>query len=107
MKLGRKFLKASDVQNGDHITFRSEGQWQESQFKNDDGSMKQQFVIEVELNGALQQMALNKTNRDVLVASWGDETRDWKGKTAVAEKMKIMVAGKPQETILLNVEDIS
>lgn len=96
------YLKTADAKQNDQITFQDEGSWVESQnYKYDDGNPRQDFVIKVMHAGSEKKMRINKTNRDTLVSNWGDETKDWVGKTATITKENVMVAGKKCESIVL------
>ena len=97
-----QYLKAADVKQLDQITFQDEGEWLESQkFTYEDGTPRQDFVIKVLHAGTEKKMRLNKTNRDTLVAAYGDETKGWINKSATITKENVMVAGKKMESIVL------
>ena len=99
----RNFLKASDVQEGDEITFQNEGEWVENRkFTNPDGSAKQQFIIEVEYGGETKSLSLNSTNRNMLILHFGKETKDWVGKKAKIQLVKQNVAGSLKDVIYLD-----
>jgi uncharacterized phage-like protein YoqJ len=98
------FLKTSEVQNGDIITFRDEGLWVENtKYKYPDGNNRVDFVIKIEINGEEKSMRLNKTNREIVQAAYGNDTSKWLGKTAKITKEKMLVAGKKQDCILLEI----
>ena len=107
MILGTKFLKVSEVSDGDLIKFLNEGVWIEStRFKYPDGSPKQQLQFEIEtMTGEKRILTLNKINRENLVASWGRDTKNWIGKQAeiilkegeVAGEIKTLIRLKPSE----------
>jgi len=103
MKLGgnKNWLKSADMKGGEVVTFTTSGEWVESTFKNPDGSLKNQFVIGVNVNGQDKDMSLNKTNRTELIKAFGDETADWVGRSATINKMKVMVSGEVKDTIIL------
>ena len=99
------FLKTAEVSNGDMITFKNEGYWIEStMYKYPDGNPRVDFVIKVDIKGEEKSMRLNKTNRDVVTAAYGNNTSKWIGKTAKITKEKVLVAGKKQDCILLEIE---
>jgi len=98
------YLKSAEVNTGESVTFRNEGEWVENtKFTYDDGTPKNDFVIGVVYRGADKRMRLNKTNRDNMIAAYGAETRDWVGKPAMIVKEKMLVAGKRMDVITLEV----
>ena len=101
---GGNYVKATDVQNGDRVTFMDEGEWIESQYKKEDGSPRMQFVMTVKCKGEDKKMRINKTNSDTLVDAYGPETQEWIGKQAIITVEKVLVAGKKMDTILLSVD---
>lgn len=102
--LGGSYLKTSEVDNGDIITFKDEGTWVEStRFTYQDGNKKVDFVIKVEVKGEEKSMRLNKTNREIVIAAYGNNTSKWIGKTARITKEKVLVAGKKHDCILLEI----
>jgi hypothetical protein len=96
------FLKAADVKTGDVIEFANAGEWKDSKFTKEDGSLRKQFVIGTELNGFAKDMALNSGNREALIAVFGNDTEKWIGRKAKIEKVKVSVAGKLMDSIMLN-----
>ena len=103
----KNYVKTADVTNGDMITFKSEGVWQENRrFTYDDGNPKVDFIIKVELNGEEKDMRLNKTNRDIVIKAYGKETKDWIDKTAKITKVQAMIAGKMMDMIILEIDGI-
>jgi len=102
------YLKTKDVENGTTITIKNEGEWVEStMYKYEDGNPKVDFVVKVEVNGEEKSMRVNKTNRDILIEAYGNDTAEWIGKTAVITKEKIMVAGEKKDTIVLDTQGAS
>ena len=104
---GGNYLKASDVMNGDRVTFMDEGEWTESKFTKEDGSPRMQFVMTVKCKGEEKKMRINKTNSDTLVDAYGPETQEWIGKQAIITIEKVLVAGKKLDTIMLSVDAAS
>jgi len=101
------YLKTAEVVNGTMITFKDEGNWIEStKYKYPDGNNRVDFVIKVEVNGEEKSMRLNKTNREIVTAAYGNDTGKWIGKTAKITKEKMLVAGKKQDCILLEIEGV-
>lgn len=98
------FIKASEVNTGDVVTFKDAGDWVEStRFKYDDGNPKVDFNIKVELKGEEKQMRLNKTNREICIAAYGNDTSKWIGKTAAITKERCLVGGKKYDCIELKI----
>jgi len=101
---GGNFLKTAEVKQGDMITFKDEGHWQENtKYPYPDGNPRMDFVIKVEVNGEEKSMRLNKTNRDLVMAAYGPDTAKWIGKSAKITKVKAMVAGKMHDMIVLEI----
>lgn len=100
----KNYVKTTDVLGGEIITFKSEGEWVESKrFTYNDGSPKKDFIIKVEINGEEKDMRLNQTNRDILINVYGKETKEWIGQTATITKVKVVVAGKMIDMIVLEI----
>lgn len=100
----KKFLKTSEVQSGDIIKFKDEGEWVESKkFTYPDGTPRNDFMITVEINGENRSLRLNKTNRDVLVAVFGKDTMGWVGKEVKLHKVNALVAGKMMDTLMVEI----
>lgn len=99
---GGQWLKAEQVKNDDLITFMDAGDWIENtKFPYPDGKPKKDFIIGVECNGEAKLMRLNKTNRDILSAAWGDDTDRWLNKQAKVTLDNVRVSGKQFKTIIL------
>jgi len=99
------WIKTAEVNNGDVITFKTEGEWIEStMYKYDDGNPKVDFVIKVGMGTEEKSMRLNKTNRDAVIAAYGKDTSKWVGKTAIIVKEKCLVAGVKRDCITLEIE---
>ena len=85
-----KFLKATDVKNGDTLIIKNAGAVQESQkftVELEDGTKvpKKQYVFEVELGGEMRTLTMNKMSRDNLAAVLGNDTEKWIDKKASIE----------------------
>lgn len=99
-----EWLKSADANNGDVITFRDEGAWQENKrFTYDDGNPKMDFVVSVAHNEVDKPMRLNATNRTTLIDAYGKDTAAWVGKTATIEKVKALIGGKTMDVVMLRV----
>jgi len=98
------YLKTAEVKDGDVITFKNDGEWIENtRYNYPDGNPKVDFVIKVELNGEEKSMRLNKTNRDIVISAYGNDTGKWIDKTAKITKEKCLVAGKKMDCIILEI----
>ena len=51
-------------------------------------------------------MRLNKTNREIVIAAYGNDTSKWLGRTAKITKEKVLVAGKKHDCILLDIAGV-
>jgi hypothetical protein len=99
----RNYLKVEDVKAGDVVEINSEGEWTEStKYKYEDGTPRKQFAIEVIYAKEPRTLTLNSTNRSNLTNVWGNDTANWVGKKASVEIIKVSVAGKLMNSILLN-----
>lgn len=84
-----RFLKAEDVNHKDVVTIESEGVWQDSNFKDEDGNPQREFRIHFRLeNGETRSTTLRSTNVKLLGKAFGVETKDWIGKELRAWKTK-------------------
>lgn len=84
-----KFLKTEDIKHKDVVKVESEGVWQDSNFKDEDGNPQREFRIHFKLgNGETRSTTLRSTNVRLLGKAMGDETRDWVGKELRAWKTK-------------------
>ena len=101
VQLGNRWVSSKTVDQGDVVKFLDEGEWKESQFKNPDGTKKNQFVMTVGVKGSEMQMALNKTNREAMIVAYGKETKEWIGKTAIINLENALVAGKRTVCVIL------
>lgn len=104
MKLttAKNWLKSEDVKQGDLITFLNEGEWVASaKYTYADGTPRKDFLLKVKHNDADKDMRLNATNKKVLIRAFGEETKDWVGKTAKITTADIMVSGKMMKTMII------
>jgi hypothetical protein len=83
-----KFLKALDIKKDTVVTIDAVNF---ETFK-DDGREAKKVVLE--FKGSDKKMVVNKTNRDILVELFGDETDDWEGARITLYVEKVMFEGK-------------
>ena len=85
-----RFLNSQeDVNHRDIVTIDSEGKWQESNFKDEDGNPQNEFRINFVLeSGETRSTTLRSTNVRLLGGAFGDETKEWIGKKVRAWKTK-------------------
>lgn len=92
--LGRKFYSSKNAKEGDVIVFVDEGGWEESRYKNPDGSPRNVFQITVNVNGDDMAFRLNKKNSDAMIEVFGHETSKWIGRSAKVTLKETEVAGE-------------
>jgi hypothetical protein len=99
-----KFVKASNVKNGDIILFLDGGQIKEMDFKEDNGTVKKQPVLEMKVkhNGDEKIYSPNKTTRDLLGKAWGTNTDAWIGKKGKVKLISQIVKGALKDVIVLD-----
>lgn len=84
-----KFLRSEDIKHKDVVLIESEGVWQDSNFKDDDGNPQREFRIHFKLgNGETRSTTLRSTNVRLLGKAFGVETKEWVGKELRAWKTK-------------------
>ena len=89
----KNWLKSEDVKQGDIITFLSEGEWVASaKYTYADGTPRKDFLLKVKHGEVDKDMRLNATNKKILIKAFGDETKEWIGKTAKLSTADIMVS---------------
>ena len=109
---GGKFLSPKNVKNGDVLTFKNAGDYQESKFvqpeKKADGSPnpkagqpKMSLVFDVEVGKDPMIFTCNNTNQAICKDAWGRNTDDWVGKKATIAVIKVNVGGQLKDSIML------
>ena len=95
------YLRAKDARKGAIVKILDEGAWEKSEkFKNEDGSPVNQFIVNVEYEGEKRKLKFTKGSRVALIEAFGDESKNWIGKTA-----RIMIVPTPNgndKSILLD-----
>jgi len=98
------YLKATDVRDDTYVTFKNEGEWITSaKYTYPDGNPKQDFVIKVKIGDEEKSMRLNKTNREMLIQAFGNETSDWVGRSVKLNKVNALISGKMMEVIVIGI----
>jgi hypothetical protein len=88
---GEYARKGEDINPGDKVTIKSEGEWIEGQFG-------QQFVVKIKTaKGEEKNVNFNQTNINILHDEFGADTLDWIGKEVVIRAKKTVIAGKRVE----------
>lgn len=104
MKLEKKrtWLKSENVKNGDTLTILNEGEIvTSSKFTYANGEPKKDFVLLVSHNGAEADFTVNATNKKTLIASFGDETKNWMGKVVKVGVANVMIGGATKKSIMV------
>ena len=100
------WLKGDDITAGDKIKFVDGGKWVENaKYKYPDGNPKQDFICRVLHNDKEKDFRINKTNRDALVKSLGNDTEKWIGKDVQVTSETALVSGKRTKVILIVAEE--
>lgn len=80
--------KGEDINNGDVVIIKSEGEYIEGQYG-------QQFVIKIQTkNGEDKNVNFNQTTINILHDEFGEDTTNWIGKEVTIRAKKDVVAGK-------------
>jgi len=80
---------STDVKHKDLVVIVSEGKWEESNFKKEDGTPQNVFKVNLKVqSGEERNVTLNWTNVKILVSAFGDETETWIDKEVRAWKTK-------------------
>ncbi len=99
---GGNYFKGADVKDGEIVKIVSEGEWELTPFKKQDGSPKNQFCVDVEnIEGKKKKLRINKTNSDILILAWGKDTALWVGKSVRLTTENALVAGKRVKSIMV------
>lgn len=81
LSTGAQFLTAKTVKTGETVVIKDEGTWETSKFLRDDGTPSQQFNVTVDYKGEEKRLKLTKASRDSFFEKYGDETKEWIGKS--------------------------
>lgn len=99
LSLGQFAKAGEDFKDGDILQILDEG-------KEVEGDYGVRTVFQIRLpNGESKNLTFNRTSLNHLVDSYGEETRDWKGKEAKAWVLNQMVSGKMRRVVYLTAPD--
>lgn len=105
----KTFVKASDLQKGDTVTFVDAGEIKDVDFsKTKDGSnLKTVLEITIRVNDTEpKKFVPNSTTLQYLQAKWGPDTGTWVGRTAKVNFTKQNSFGKLTDVIFLEPDDV-
>ena len=86
---GRKYVKSDDLSTGDMLEILDEGiQEASTRFKYPDGNPVVNYVFKVKVvkTGEERAMNFNSTSRKNILLGYGDDTKNWVGKTVEVHK---------------------
>jgi hypothetical protein len=87
LQSGGKWLKASEIKNGDIVEIETEVQLVEMPDFNDKEKMTKAFIGNVKWNGSSYKMKFTKPTRNSISPVFGNETNDWVGKKLFLTKI--------------------
>lgn len=96
---GGPFIKAAEIQGKETVKITSEADWCDSQWTQDDGSKKQQYVCEVEYRGDKQRLKLTVASCQAIAPAYGRDSKDWVGKSLYIEAVNVMVGSSMKKSI--------
>lgn len=98
----RNWLKSENVKSGDTLTFLNGGEIVTSgKFTYGDGTPKKDLVFKATHNNVEVDFTMNATNKKVLIASFGDETEAWIGKSVKLDVANVMIGGVTKKSIIV------
>jgi hypothetical protein len=103
---GGPWAKASELTSGSRAKLISETERKESQFKDKNGNPKMQDVAKVRFEGKDEALNVNLNRATIyaLIDAFGEESKDWMGRTLTVQTEKAVVAGK-RVTVMYLVPD--
>ncbi len=102
LQVKKNWLKSENVKSGDTLTFLNGGEIVTSgKYTYTDGTPKKDLVFKVTHNGAEADFTMNATNKKTLIASFGDETDSWIGKSVKVDVANVMVSGAMKKSIVI------
>jgi len=98
------YLKAEDVKGGEICEILDEGEITEIQTP--EGKTKAVMNIQVKIGENEKTFTPNKSNGNILVEAFGEDTLAWIGKTFKIELTKVRVFGKVKDSIVVVPQDV-
>jgi hypothetical protein len=92
------WLKADDVGPNETVKIVSEAVWEETNYKNEDGSAKNQYVCNVSYRGEERKFKLTMKSCENL-SVYGKDSKEWIGKEIKLTVKDVEVGGKDRKTI--------
>ncbi|MBA7553910.1 hypothetical protein ES705_46514 [subsurface metagenome] len=93
------FLKAEDCKGGEVCKILDEGEITE--LTNPEGKVKTVMNFQIKIGDQEKTFTPNKTNGNVLVEAFGEETGNWIGKEFKIALAKVSVFGKVKNSIVV------
>lgn len=93
---GGAWITGKDLNDGDLVKIVAETTRRESQFKNEDGSIKMEDVTKIRVKGrdGTFNYRLNRVTIDGLIDAFGGESKDWCNNPLTVATEKVKVGGK-------------
>lgn len=99
----RRFIKSTEVKQGQVLTFKNEGEWIEStKYTYTDGRPKKQLVFKVDVDGQEYDFTVNATNMKAVIELYGRDTAKWVGQRLMVNLVKALVSGELKDCIVLS-----
>ena len=102
------FLKAENCKGGEICVINDEGSVEE--ITTPEGKQKTVLNFEIDFdidnNMKAKTFTPNKTNGDIMVEAWGEDTQKWQGKRFKIELTKVRVFGKVKNSIIVEPLDL-
>jgi hypothetical protein len=93
------YLKAEDCKGGEICEILDEGEITEIQTP--EGKTKSVMNFQIKINDGEKTFTPNKSNGNILVEAFGEDTEQWVGKKFKIEMTKVRVFGKVKPSILV------
>lgn len=103
------YLKAEDCKGGEICEILDEGEITEIQSPEGKVKSVMNFQINFDIDGAIKEWTFtpNKTNGNIMVEAFGEETKKWVGKRFKIVLGKTTVFGKVKDTIIVEPLDVA
>src|SRR3990167_4813946 len=98
-----QWVKSDDVKSGTKAKLLSETQPKTSKFTDDEGKPKMQDVSKIRFEGVEEPLniALNRATIYGLIDAFGSDSKEWVGKTLIAQVEKMIVGGRNVKALYL------